>query len=250
MILAFLFFPITKIDNVGGETLTLFYYIRASHSYDRYGDSQEWLGYLISLFGYLLIFIATFLKKGPFIIKRLSLTALVAPAMILTLIVSDHPHYNYTGAIVFCLMSFVFFLLCLAVKSNKQAGAVPEYDRSEDIAQHKWISICAYLGFLVLIPLFGARDSKFARFHTNQGLILFAGSLVWTCLKLILLHNLMEQRMANAPETGPSWELSVFSLVNLLISLFFIVMAVIGIVNVLRGRETRLPLIGKIRLLK
>ena len=42
----------------------------------------------------------------------------------------------------------------------------------QDIAQNKAMAILAYLGILVLIPIFAAKNSAFAKFHANQGLIL------------------------------------------------------------------------------
>ena len=41
-----------------------------------------------------------------------------------------------------------------------------------DIEQNKLMAILAYLGILVIIPILAAKESKFARFHSNQGLIL------------------------------------------------------------------------------
>ena len=40
------------------------------------------------------------------------------------------------------------------------------------------MAILAYFGILVLIPILAAKDSKFARFHANQGL-LFMHRHVW-----------------------------------------------------------------------
>ena len=42
----------------------------------------------------------------------------------------------------------------------------------EDINNNKAMAILAYLSWLVLIPLFAAKESPFARFHVNQGLCL------------------------------------------------------------------------------
>lgn len=47
-----------------------------------------------------------------------------------------------------------------------------EFD-PQDVADNKVMAVLAYIGFLFLIPLLAAPQSKFARFHTNQGLVLF-----------------------------------------------------------------------------
>ena len=247
MFLAFLFLPMTCMNDVGGTHLKLEYYIRNVHIY---GGSK--LGYLISLFGYLLILIAAFFKKGAPVIKCLSLTALVSPIMVLVNIVGKN--LNHTGAWIYCLLSVVFFILCLTLKSDRQPDKKPvesaEYNRNEDIARHKGISVCAYLGILVLIPLFGGRDSRFARFHANQGLALLIGLVAVYVLKWILWKSMWVWLAGNPFEPGVPWRWIVFNWFFILVTLFFVVLAVIGITNVLRGEEKRLPLIGKIRLLK
>ena len=47
-----------------------------------------------------------------------------------------------------------------------------------DIEQNKVFAILAYLGILFLVPLLAAPQSPFARYHTNQGIILFITSLI------------------------------------------------------------------------
>lgn len=48
----------------------------------------------------------------------------------------------------------------------------------EDINQNKVMAVLAYIGILVLVPLLAAPNSKYARYHVNQGLLLFiAGDL-------------------------------------------------------------------------
>ena len=42
---------------------------------------------------------------------------------------------------------------------------------AQDIQNNKVMSILAYIGILVLVPIFAAKDSKAARFNANQGLV-------------------------------------------------------------------------------
>ena len=56
----------------------------------------------------------------------------------------------------------------------------------EDIAQNKGMAILSYLSILVLIPLFAAKDSRFARFHANQGLVLLVSEVVWSAVTGVL----------------------------------------------------------------
>ena len=56
------------------------------------------------------------------------------------------------------------------------ADVTGDFDAA-DIAKNKVLSLFAYIGILFLIPLLAAPNSKFARFHTNQGLVLFVAAL-------------------------------------------------------------------------
>ena len=67
----------------------------------------------------------------------------------------------------------------------KNLGNTEDYTAQfdpQDIASNKVMGVLAYIGILVLIPIFAAKNSPFARFHANQGLILFIAEL---CLMVI-----------------------------------------------------------------
>lgn len=49
---------------------------------------------------------------------------------------------------------------------------------TEDVQQNKVFGILAYIGILFLVPLLAARDSQYARFHTNQGIVLFITDII------------------------------------------------------------------------
>lgn len=85
----------------------------------------------------------------------------------------------------------------------------------------------AYIVFL--IPLVPAKDSNFARFHTNQGIVLVIAAVVSVIIAAI-------------PVIG--W------IIAPVIGIAVTVLAVIGILNVLNGKAKELPLIGKFRILK
>lgn len=109
---------------------------------------------------------------------------------------------------------------------NNTADTTSEYD-AQDIEANKVMALLAYIIFL--IPLLAAKDSKFARFHTNQGLVLFLCALITSVVAVI-------------PVLG--WILSSLA------SIGITVLAIIGIINAINGRAKELPLIGKFKLLK
>lgn len=111
-------------------------------------------------------------------------------------------------------------------KFNNTADSTANYDKT-DIENNKVMAILAYIGILVLIPLFAAKGSKFARFHTNQGLILFAIELICSVL---------------------SW-IPIIKIVTGIIGVVTFLFAILGIVNVCNGKVKELPIIGGIRFL-
>lgn len=102
-----------------------------------------------------------------------------------------------------------------------------------DIQQNKVMAILAYIGILFLIPLLAAPQSQFARFHANQGLVLFIVDIILGVVVRICLF---------IPIVG----LIISSVVGLCIFLLM----VLGIVNAASGKGKELPLIGKIRIIK
>ena len=109
----------------------------------------------------------------------------------------------------------------------------------------KTLALESYLGILVLAPLFGAKQSKFARFHANQGLILFA---ITVAMSLLISFNSFVSAAAGV--VAISVILGLFSGLYGLVEMAVVVFSVIGIINVLKGKKKALPLIGKIKILK
>lgn len=104
------------------------------------------------------------------------------------------------------------------------------YDRS-DIENNRIISLVSYLWILFLLPIFLARGSKFARFHANQGLVLFICTTVFGILAGVLS------------------KIPVINIIVWLVEILFFVITVIGILNALAGRAKELPIIGGIKII-
>ncbi len=120
---------------------------------------------------------------------------------------------------------------------NDTADTTAEFD-AEDIDKNKLMAVLAYLSWLVLIPLFAAKESKFARFHVNQGLVLAITEIIWGAAYGIVSVVL------GAINLG--FIASILGLVNIL----FLVLTVIGIINVVNGKAKELPVIGKYKIIK
>jgi len=129
---------------------------------------------------------------------------------------------------------------------NNTADSTNEFDKA-DIEQNKVMALLSYLGILVLVPILAAKDSKFARFHANQGLILCIVWFAWFIADYILTAVL---RTVLATGLG-MWSIYTLCVTLLnLVYLVFTVLAIIGIINVLNGKAKELPVIGKYRILK
>ena len=118
---------------------------------------------------------------------------------------------------------------------NNTADTTAEFD-AQDIQNNKAMAILAYLSWLVLIPLFAAKESKFARFHCNQGIVLAVAEII-AVIVLSILDGL--------PLIG--W---IFSIAGSLLGLVCLLFAVLGIINAANGKAKELSIIGKFKILK
>ena len=113
------------------------------------------------------------------------------------------------------------------VNNQTVESTLPTIDQA-DIEKNKTMAGLAYI--LFFLPLLACPDSKYGRYHANQGLILliasFAGSFILSIIPII------------------GWLLlPVFALVVL-------VFAIMGLVNGFGGKVKALPLIGKFTIIK
>ncbi len=122
---------------------------------------------------------------------------------------------------------------------NNTADTTAEFD-AQDINANKAMAILAYFGPLVLIPIFVAKDSKFARYHANQGLALLIAAVVYG-----IAYNII-----SAIILAISWRLLFITTIIGLVSNGITVLAIIGIINAATGKANELPLIGKFEILK
>ncbi len=123
----------------------------------------------------------------------------------------------------------------VAPDAEAPKAEAPETPKAEPAAAEeipidgsKVMGVLAYFGILLLIPLFLEKDSKFVRFHVNQGLILLICSIVVYAVGRIF----------------PS-----LSIIIGLLDIALLVLFIMGIVNVVKGRAKELPLVGKYRII-
>lgn len=111
--------------------------------------------------------------------------------------------------------------------SEQEMNENVEYTK-EDIEKNKTMAGLAY--FLFFLPLIVCPDSKFGKFHANQGLILLIFSIAGNIILSII------------PIIG--W---------ILLPVFWIlilVFGIMGLLNGLGGKAKAMPLIGKFTIIK
>lgn len=117
----------------------------------------------------------------------------------------------------------------------------------EDINSTKGLAWLSYGGPLFLIPMFVKKDSKYTRFHVNQGIILCIFYVAVFIVTLLLgLIKTPDPFWGTALMRTPWW----VNLINFILWIPVGVFAVFGIINAVKGFAKELPLIGKFRILK
>ncbi len=105
-----------------------------------------------------------------------------------------------------------------------------------DAEEHKGLAAIAYLGPLVFVALLLGRQSPFARYHLNQGLVLAITWLVFWVVGLVL-----DVLLSFIPIVG--WIVAACIPVTLFLGWLYL--AITGVLNAVNGRVRPLPGIGQ-----
>lgn len=123
-----------------------------------------------------------------------------------------------------------------AVSDNVEYIVAEQVSDENDVEKNRFMAALAYFGIFVVVPVIAAKESKFAKFHANQGLILL----------------IFEAMLVIAGEI-----FSIIPFMGLLASFVYnigglcaFILLIIGLVNVVKGEEKRLPIIGEFDVLK
>jgi len=113
---------------------------------------------------------------------------------------------------------------------NENNTSVPEASATNTPPNKKGhkalFGVLAYLGIFIVVSYLAAKDDPFVKFHIKQGLLLIiAGLILWIL----------------GPLNSEFRELRIFTSI---IHFVIFVLAIIGIINAVQGREKELPFIG------
>jgi len=102
-----------------------------------------------------------------------------------------------------------------------------------DIDAGKTMGILAYI--LFLIPLFAARDNKYAMFHTEQAIALWIAFIVIYIAMWILTYvvGMISSSLA-----------CIISILGIIPWLAYLVLWIMGLINAIGGKVKELPVVG------
>ncbi len=106
-------------------------------------------------------------------------------------------------------------------ETSEESSSQEEQKEGEEV---NIMAALSYLGILVIIPILTNKEDEFVKFHIKQGLVLLITAVVAMFVGVV-------------PILG--W------IIAPLVSLACLVLAIIGIINVLGGKKKQLPLIGQ-----
>ena len=107
--------------------------------------------------------------------------------------------------------------------------------KSSSSDNDKLMGVLAYLGILVNVPILAGGNSKFVKYHANQGLVNLLFAIALGVLGFVL---------------------AFIPYINFILIFFWLlyfvptIFAILGIINVINGEQKPLPLIGGITLIK
>lgn len=113
----------------------------------------------------------------------------------------------------------------------------------EDIKQNKTMAILAY--FLFFLPLLAAKESLFARYHANQGLVLLIAYVA-----IGIVQSILNAILFAAMTFGSFGALGIVSLIFTLAYLGLAALGIIGIINAAQGKTKPMPIIGGITIIR
>ena len=124
----------------------------------------------------------------------------------------------------------------MTLKGNETVNIVDPIDAQEN----KTMAVMAYILFFVPLITGSHKKSPFVLYHTNQGTVLFIACLIWS-----FVTNILSRIINLIPLVG--W---IISMMLGFLNIVFLILVIIGIINVLNSQAKPLPLIGDFQVIK
>ncbi|MDO5033686.1 MAG: zinc ribbon domain-containing protein [Eubacteriales bacterium] len=106
---------------------------------------------------------------------------------------------------------------------------------NKDKEKNRGVAVLAYIPLLFLVPMLTAQDSPYARYHANQGLVLFICTFaVWMLSRILSFLGMV-------PLVGTTLGVIFFILELLLFAAYLL-----GIITTSQGKAVKIPLLGEV----
>jgi len=105
-----------------------------------------------------------------------------------------------------------------------------------DVEKNKVLALLSYVGILWLVPLLAAKDSPFAKYHCNQGILLSLGAFglgIVLSIVSVVVSFIPVIRVIAGCLTCVIWPLLMLAILAL---------AIMGIMNAVNGKMKPLPM--------
>lgn len=127
----------------------------------------------------------------------------------------------------------------------------PTHADIHDAQENKTMSILAYILFFIPLLTGAHKTSPFAKYHTNQGTVLFLFTLAWSIVYWVL--TAIFTAILFNPTTWVSGGWGALGVITTILSLLWLIptiLCVVGIINAAGGKMQPLPVIGKFSIIK
>lgn len=122
-------------------------------------------------------------------------------------------------------------------ETTKASPSPKEVFSKEDIEKTKSVAMWAYVVFFIPLIAESCKNSNYARFHTNQGLILLITSIVGN-IAISILGSLLWFLFWLWPIVSFAWWVTI------------VVFVIKSMISVKKGEAKQLPLVGKFKIIK
>ncbi|MDD4511067.1 MAG: zinc ribbon domain-containing protein [Oscillospiraceae bacterium] len=128
----------------------------------------------------------------------------------------------------------------------------------EEIENSKIYATLAYLGILFFLPLVATPNSKYGRYHANQGLLLliasailgFASWLLHLIIGAIFHKELVYYGVSTGIRTLSGFGVFLSAIITIAVVAATVLLMVYGMLNAFNGKTKPLPVIGNFTLIQ
>ncbi len=128
----------------------------------------------------------------------------------------------------------------------------PMVSGDADVQSNKGMSVLAYFGIFLLIPLFARKNSDYCKFHVKQGFALAVTEIAYTIVTriiLLIIGAIFRPTYNIYFMPVPSGVYVAFSAIFGLAYIAFLVFSIMGIIYAVQGQKKKLPIFGDITFL-